>query len=109
MNLHQWEVWKARPPGSQTDHWFVIISGQEHSEASNLLLVNRLACFTLRGQQPRTTEVQLDRADGFSWSTICCCDFLYPLEKSCLHSGQGLVSWERQQQIKSKIKEVMRL
>jgi len=29
MKLHQFEVWKARPPGFETDHWFVLISGQD--------------------------------------------------------------------------------
>ena len=30
------------------------------------------------------------------------------LEKAKLHSGHGLVSWERQQQIKSNVKAVLR-
>ena len=29
MNLHQWEIWKCRPPGFARDHWFVVSSGQE--------------------------------------------------------------------------------
>jgi len=37
------------------------------------------------------------------------CAFLYLLEKSKLHSAQGFVSWERQQLIKSKLREVLRL
>jgi len=31
------------------------------------------------------------------------------LDKARLHSSLGLVSWERQQQIKSKIKQLLRL
>ena len=23
MKIHQWEVWKTRPPGFEADHWFV--------------------------------------------------------------------------------------
>ncbi|HEY6228017.1 MAG TPA: hypothetical protein VI282_12910 [Verrucomicrobiae bacterium] len=108
MKVRQWEVWKTRPEGFQTDHWFVVISGQERCEAANLRLVNGLACFTLRGRM-LPTDVQLNGADGFSAPTVCPCDFIYSLEKTKLHSGHGLISWERQQQIKSKIKELLRL
>jgi hypothetical protein len=108
MKIHQWEVWKTRPEGFQTDHWFVIVSGQERCDAANIRLVNGLACFTLRGQTS-LTETRLNGADGFSSPTVCQCDFLYPLEKTKLHSGLGLISWERQQQVKSKLKELLRL
>jgi hypothetical protein len=108
MKIQQWEVWKTRPEGFQTDHWFVIVSGQERCDAPNIRLVNGLACFTLRGQA-LLTESRLNGADGFTSSTVCQCDFLYPLEKAKLHSGLGLISWERQQQIKSKVKELLRL
>lgn len=108
MKIRQWEVWKTRPEGFQTDHWFVVISGQERCDATNLRLINGLACFTLRGRIS-LTDVQLNGADGFSAPTVCPCDFIHPLEKTKLHSGQGLISWERQQQIKSKIKELLRL
>ena len=107
MKIHQWEVWKCRPPGFETDHWFVIISGQERCGESRHLLVNGLACFTLRGRLGKT-EVQLNGADGFAGSTALQCDFVYSLEKARLHSGQGFVSWERQQAIKSKVREVLR-
>ena len=107
MNLHQWEVWKTRPPGFERDHWFVVISGQERCDAPRQLLVNGLACFSLRGDL-RKSEVLLNSADGFSAPTVCQCDYIYGLEKAKLHSGQGMVSWERQQQIKSRVKEVLR-
>jgi len=35
-------------------------------------------------------------------------DYVYCLEKAKLHSSHGLVSWERQQQIKSTLKAVLR-
>ena len=108
MKLRQWEIWKARPGDFQSDHWFVVVSGQERCDAPRLRMVNGLACFTLRGRLGMM-DVQLDAADGFSAPTACQCDYLYPLDKSRLHSPQGLVSWERQQQIKGKIKELLRL
>ena len=108
MNIHQWDVWKARPPGFASDHWFVIISGQERCVSERVVSVNGLACFTMRGRLG-ATDVQLDAVDGFAAPTCCQCDYFYQLEKHLVHSGQGMVSWERQQQIKSKIKELLRL
>jgi hypothetical protein len=108
MKPRQFEVWKARPEGFQRDHWFVVVSNQERCDEPRQLLVNGLACFTLRGE-PLKSEVRLNRADGFTSATVCQCDFLYSLEKSRLHSNQGMVSWERQQAIKAKLKEVLRL
>ena len=75
MRVRPWEVWKARPPGFETDHWFVIISGQERCDEPRHLCVNGLACFTHRGRLGKT---------------------------------EGMVSWERQQAIKSKVREVLR-
>lgn len=107
MKFRQWEIWKARPHGFEKDHWFIIVSGQERLD-SNCTYVNALACFTLRGQ-PAKTDVRLNGADGFEAPTVCQCDLMYFLEKRELHSSLGSVSWERQQQIKAKIKEVLRL
>ncbi len=108
MKPRQWEIWKSRPAGFERDHWFVICSGQERCDEPRQIMVNGLACFTLRGQALKS-EVRLDRADGFDAPTVCQCDYLYALEKSPLHSSMGAVSWERQQQIKAKLKEVFRL
>lgn len=109
MKIHQFEVWKTRPAEFLSDHWFVVISGQERCNESRQLMVNGLACFTLRGRLEEKIEVQLDSADGFPAPTACQCDFVYSLVKSKLHSSQGLVSFERQQRIRSKLKEVFRL
>lgn len=108
MKVRQWEVWKCRPEGFERDHWFVILSHQERCDDDRCLLVNGLACWTLRGNS-RKTEVRLNGADGFTAPTVCQCDFLYALPKAQLHSALGPVSWERQQQLKGKLKEVLRL
>jgi hypothetical protein len=106
--MRQFEILKGRPPGWARDHWFVIISGQEWCDSKVKPLVNGLACFTVRGQT-QATDVVLDRADGFDAPTACACDFFFTLEKSKLHSGLGLLSWERQQQIKTKVRTLLRL
>ena len=85
----------------------MIVSGQERCDSTRLNLVNGLACFTLRGS-PTLIDVPLNGADGFDTATVCQCDFLYPLAKSKLHSSRGLVSWERQPQIKATFKELLR-
>ncbi|PYJ83065.1 MAG: hypothetical protein DME22_16670 [Verrucomicrobia bacterium] len=108
MKIRQWEVWKSRPPGFEKDHWFVLLSGQELCDDSHELLVNGLACWSLRGI-PDQLQVRLNSADGFATPTVCDCDFVFALEKSKLHSSLGMVSWERQQAIKAKVKEVFRL
>jgi hypothetical protein len=108
MKLSQWTIYKTRPPGFEKDHLFVIVSGQERLDSSRNNQINGLACFTLRGE-PLKTDVRLNGADGFDHATVCQCDLLYFLDKGKLHSPLGSVSWERQQQIKSKLKEVFRL
>jgi hypothetical protein len=106
--MKQWEIWKGKPEGFQADHWFVILSGEERCQNAQLLQVNGLVCFSLRGG-PSRKDVVLDQADGFQAPTCCACDFFHPLKKSSLHSSLGTVSWERQQAIKAKLKDVLRL
>ena len=108
MKIRQWEVWKTKPSGFEAEHWFVILSAPERLDNTRFTKINGLACFTLRGE-PLNTDVRLNGADGFEAATVCQCDLIYLLDKSQLHSPLGLVSWERQQQIKSKLHEVLRL
>ena len=108
MKIRQWDVWKCRPEGFSRDHWFVIVSNQERLDSTRHGQINGLACFTLRGE-PLKTDLRLNGADGFDAPTVCQCDLLYFLDKTKLHSLIGPVSWERQLQLKSKIKEVLRL
>jgi hypothetical protein len=105
--IHQWDIWKAKVPGFQTDHWFVLVSGQERIDNPKRSQINGLACFTLRGN-PLPTDVRLNSADGFAASTVCVCDLVYLLDKRTLYDCIGTVSWERQQAIRSKVKEVLR-
>ncbi len=108
MSIRQWEIWKSKPPGFETDHWFVVVSAQERLDNERFTKINGLACFTLRSE-PLNTDVRLNSADGFETATVCQCDLVYFLDKSKLHSPLGSVSWERQQRIKGKLKEVFRL
>jgi len=108
MRIRQWEIWKSKPPGFETNHWFVVVSAQERLDNERFTKINGLACFTLRSE-PLNTDVRLNSADGFETATVCQCYLVYFLDKSKLHSPLGSVSWERQQRIKGKLKEVFRL
>jgi len=108
VNIHQWDIWKARPVGVEKEHWFVILSGTERLQSISHVQINGLACFSLRGA-PRTTDVRLNTADGFEAPTVCQCDLLYFLEKGRLHSHLGMVSYERQQAIKRMLIQIFRL
>lgn len=108
MNPRQFEIWKGKPQGFEKAHWFVIISGSERCLDARLAAVNGLACFTLRGE-PSKTDVRLNGADGFERPTVCQCDYLFPIPKASLHDRIGVVTFERQQAIKSRIREVLRL
>lgn len=107
MTIRQFEVWKCQPPGFERAHWFVIVSGAERCASERHRKVNGLACFSMRGELSKT-DVRLNGADGFDSPTVCQCDFVYILQKEKLCEGRGAVSWERQQQIKAKLKEVWR-
>src|SRR5438094_384357 len=108
MKLHQWEIWKAKPYGFERPHWFVLLSNQERLDSARHHFTNGLCCFTLRGEV-QAGEVRLDTADGLEQPSVCQCDFAWVLEKSQLSDGRGLVSWERQQAIKAKVKLLLRL
>jgi len=107
MKIRQWEIWKAKPAGFERAHWFVVLSCQERLD-SNRNAINGLACYTLRGKRS-PVDVVLNGADGFSNPTVCQCDHVFSLDKNGMAEPLGSVSWERQQQIKSKLKEVFRL
>jgi len=108
MNVRQWQIWKCRPPGFEREHWFVVLSGQERLDHPQRFQVNGLACYKLQGD-PKQLDVRLNGADGFDGPTVCQCDFIFALDRRKLHSSLGSVAWERQQAIKSKLKEVFRV
>ncbi len=108
MNIRQFEIWKAKPQGFEQAHYFVIISGNERCANDRLTALNGLACFTLRGE-PSKLDVRLNGADGFERTTVCQCDYIFPVPKSSLKENLGVVGFERQQQIKTRLRETFRL
>jgi len=55
------------------------------------------------------STVRENEAEGFERPTACAADYFFPLPKSSLQEKLGAVRFERQQQIKIKIKEPPRL
>lgn len=108
MKLRQWEIWKAKPAGFEAAHFFVLASSQETLDSPHSLEVNALAWYTLRGA-PEKVDVRLDEGDGLDRPTVCACDFFFTIDKTELQASRGIVSCERQQQLKAKLKEVFRL
>lgn len=106
--MNQFEIWKARPEGFGTAHYFVLISGTERCQNPQLAYVNGLLCVTLRGQ-PKRVDVVLNGADGLDHATVCDCSYFYSLPKSQLKEKLGTVGHERQQQIKQRLRDVLRL
>ena len=103
MKPRQFEIWKSTPPGFETPHYFVIISSQERCDNERLIALNGLACFTLRGD-PAKVDVRLNGADGFERPTVCQCDYLFALQRSALKEKLGTVTFERQLQIKARLR-----
>lgn len=107
MKLRQFELWKAKPAGFVNAHWFVLLSNQERLDSQRHHAINALCCFTLRGE-PQKTDVRLDESDGLERPSVCDCGFIWVLQKSDLVSARGIISWERIQAIKLKVKETLR-
>jgi hypothetical protein len=103
MILRQFEIWKAKPPGFEHAHWFVIISSNERCLNDRFKSLNGLACFTLRGEALKT-DVRLNGADGFERPTICQCDYFFPYRNlHCRRNWEwSLLSASNRSKVKSR-------
>jgi len=106
--MRQWEIWKGKPAGFSGAHWFVILTPPERLASTRHYQANGLACFSLRGS-PTAVDVVLNSAEGFAHATVCQCDLIHVLAKGECFDRIGEVSWERQQQIRSRVKALFRL
>jgi hypothetical protein len=106
--MNQFEIWRAKPDGFPRAHYFVIISGQERCADVRTQQYNALGCFTLHGK-PNKLDVVLNGSDGLDCPTACQCDFLYVLPKTALLEQKGVVAFERQGQIKERLRNIFRL
>jgi len=109
MKIQQWEIWKSPPPGFLKKGPLGCDRDRTGtSEQPAPFPGEWLGVFHVAPNGPLKTDVRLNSADGFESATVCQCDLLYFLDKNKLHSPLEC-KLERQQLIKSKLKEVFRL
>ncbi len=103
----QFEVWRYDFPESGV-HPCVIISHPDL--AARAKFVNILFCTSQRqSRPPKPAEVLLDTADGLDWETFVNCQAMWLAESSKLFDRRGMVSHERRNQIRAKLRDIFRL
>jgi len=103
--MKQWELWKFPYPSEDNPYWFVIISPDAWCQRSDQLVVNGLACTTLRplGRDLKSFEVRLDSADGLDWDTVVKCAYIHELRLSSAKEKLGPISILRRREIIRKL------
>lgn len=72
--------------------------------------INVLYCTSQRQSRPvKPTEVLLDTADGLEWETYCRCDILLTIRTARLGRQRGVVTLERRNAIRDKLRDIFRL
>ncbi len=103
----QFEVWRFDFPG-KGEHPVVLISHPDRCACG--ALVNVLYCTSQRqGRPPYPYEVLLNGADGMDWETFCDCSILYAIPSQKLFGRRGRVSLERRREIRTKVRDILRL
>ena len=103
----QFDVWRFDFP-EKGEHPVVLISHPDRCARG--ALVNVLFCTSQRqSRPPYPYEVLLNGADGMDWETLCDCSILYTVPAAKLFGRRGQVSLERRRQIRTKIRDLLRL
>ncbi len=103
----QFDVWRFDFP-QKGEHPVVLISHPDRCARG--ALVNVLFCTSQRqSRRPYPYEVMLNSADGMDWETFCDCSILYTIPSAKLFGQRGRVCLERRRQIRSKLRDLLRL
>jgi mRNA-degrading endonuclease toxin of MazEF toxin-antitoxin module len=103
----QFEVWRYDFPG-RGEHPCIIISHPDF--AARAEYVNVLYCTSQRQSRSiKQTEVLLDKADGMDWETFVNCSAMWMVKSSDLHRRRGMVTHERRNAIRDKLRDMYRL
>lgn len=100
--MKQWEIWKAKNPRLEKDHWYVIISPPTVIDSTDPLLseLNALMCRSLRsGEKPKPQHVVLNGADGFEHLSVCQCHYQFSIPRTAFFDKIGTVTVARRQAI----------
>lgn len=104
---NSFEVWRYNFPG-KGEHPVVIISPPDR--CARMEVLNVLYCTSQRqSRQIKTFEVMLNGADGMDWETFCDCSLIYAIDGAALFGKRGLVSHERRNAIRDKVRDLLRL
>jgi hypothetical protein len=73
-------------------------------------LITVLFCTSQRQRRaPHPSEVQLNGTDGMDCETFCDCSILYTIPSAKLFGRRGRFSLERRRQIRTKVRDLLRL
>ena len=103
----QFDVWRFEFP-EKGEHPVVLISHPDRCARG--ALINVLFCTSQRqSRPPHPYEVLLNDTDGMDWETFCDCSILYTIPSAKLFERRGRVSLERRRQIRTKVRDLLRL
>ena len=102
--MTQWEVYRIDVPGVGP-HPVVVISSPSTCNNQSIKAVNALLCSSIRANdRVGIHEVALDQADGLDHLTGCQCHAFLLIGKQRFTVPLGMVSWNRREEIKRKIR-----
>ena len=103
----QFDVWRFEFP-EKGELPVVLISHPDRCARG--ALINVLFCTSQRqSRAPYPYEVLLNGTDGMDWETFCDCSILYTIPSAKLVGRRGRVSLERRRQIRTKVRDLLRL
>jgi hypothetical protein len=103
----QFEVWDYNFP-TKGLHPVVLISHPDICARQSQ--INVLFCTSQRqSRRIYPHEVMLDTADGLDWETFCDCSTMYLVPSDRLARYRGKITYERQQAIRCKVRDLFRL
>jgi mRNA-degrading endonuclease toxin of MazEF toxin-antitoxin module len=107
VSKDQFEVWEFDFPG-RGRHPVVLISHPDRCARAEV--VNVLFCTSQRQSRAiKPFEVMLNGEDGMDWESFCDCSILWAVASRELKRKRGRVSLERRRQLRSKLKDLLRL
>jgi hypothetical protein len=103
----QFEVWRFIFP-KKGEHPVILISHPDRCARGDV--VNVLYCTSQRqNRPPKPYEVMLNGADGMDWETFCDCSLMYSVPSAALFGRRGLVTLERRNAIRDKLRDLFLL
>ncbi len=104
----QFQIWTYDFLEKGGNHPCVLISHPDICARAQF--VNVLYCTSQRqNRPPKHREIVLDVGDGLEWESFCDCGQLFVAESAKLFDQRGLVTLERRNASRDKIRDIFRL